>query len=328
MTPHEIDILYAREARTKQLWAAVIQQALDDATGVIFYSSGNYKGAADRAKKAIRKRARSWFIEGGKDFKEVCALAGLDPDWIRANALKRIEEAGDGDGPIKRGRLISYKGERLTINELSARTGLSRDIIGRRLRRGLTGDQLTAPSAPPSKPTPITHNGETRTAAEWSEITGIKAGTIAHRLKKGWTIQEALTPGRRKPPARMTEKQKQALGGFSRSAPRGRTAKLYVHDGKTLTVQQWSKVTGINVKTIRCRLRDGLSIADALRPERTASPRLYTHDGKTMTLSAWAKHLGIPRTTLRTRLDQRGWSIEQALTTPVKSNASVERKAA
>lgn len=48
------------------------------------------------------------------------------------------------------------------------------------------------------------------------------------------------------------------------------------------------------------------------------SNKQITFRGKTQNLSQWAKELGIPRTALSNRIHVSGWSIERALTTPVK----------
>lgn len=45
--------------------------------------------------------------------------------------------------------------------------------------------------------------------------------------------------------------------------------------------------------------------------------RLITYDGKTDTVSNWSKEVGISSSTIRRRL-QLGWSIEEALTKPIK----------
>lgn len=45
--------------------------------------------------------------------------------------------------------------------------------------------------------------------------------------------------------------------------------------------------------------------------------RLLTHNGKIHTLAEWAIITGLNEETLRSRLS-RGWSVEKALTTPVK----------
>lgn len=57
----------------KRLWQAVIYRALIDA----HYTGGN--------KDALREHriADEWFRFGGRDFREVCALAGQDPDFVR-----------------------------------------------------------------------------------------------------------------------------------------------------------------------------------------------------------------------------------------------------
>lgn len=262
MTPAEIEILNVREKQERQLWAAVVSQALEDAAGAVVSDGGNNKNN--------RRRARDWFIKGGKDFREVCALADMDPDWIRANALKRIEEAGDCQ-ISKRGRLVRYKGEKLTLKELSARTGVARDALYRRLHKGLTGEALFAPALGSVKPT-ITLDGVTRTLDEWSEITGVKSDTIAKRIRSGCTPQEALTPGRRKSGfAQMHDK---------RRAPRGRTAKLYEHDGKSMTLRQWSEIIGIPPRTLRLRLsRRDWSIEQALTTPLMTAGRPKIHAG-------------------------------------------------
>lgn len=48
--------------------------------------------------------------------------------------------------------------------------------------------------------------------------------------------------------------------------------------------------------------------------------RLLTYDGKTQPLNMWAKETGIDRSLIQARIDRLGWSVEQALTTPVKHN--------
>jgi len=47
------------------------------------------------------------------------------------------------------------------------------------------------------------------------------------------------------------------------------------------------------------------------------SNHLETHNGKTQCITAWSEEVGIPEYVIRQRL-KHGWSIERALTTPVK----------
>ena len=49
-----------------------------------------------------------------------------------------------------------------------------------------------------------------------------------------------------------------------------------------------------------------------------SNDRLITYNSETKTLEDWSKYTGIKRSTLQGRLDS-GWSITEALTTPVRS---------
>lgn len=52
------------------------------------------------------------------------------------------------------------------------------------------------------------------------------------------------------------------------------------------------------------------------RNKRTS--RMLTHDGVTRSLPEWAEIVGIYVDTIRDRLDKSGWSVQMALTTPVR----------
>lgn len=45
--------------------------------------------------------------------------------------------------------------------------------------------------------------------------------------------------------------------------------------------------------------------------------------GDRRTAAQWAEHLGIGRSTIEARIDRYGWSVERALTTPVRVNPPV-----
>jgi hypothetical protein len=47
---------------------------------------------------------------------------------------------------------------------------------------------------------------------------------------------------------------------------------------------------------------------------------LLSFKGKTQSISAWAKDLGFNPEVIRKRIRIRGWDVERALTTPLKSN--------
>jgi hypothetical protein len=52
------------------------------------------------------------------------------------------------------------------------------------------------------------------------------------------------------------------------------------------------------------------------------SNRLLTLNGRTQTLIEWAEETGIHRQTIKMRIDRCGWSVERALTEPVKWKGS------
>lgn len=64
----------------RRLWQDVVLRALMDAT----HPAGD-EGNSEDARG--RRSARQWLREGGKDFRTVCNLAGLDPDFVREKYL-------------------------------------------------------------------------------------------------------------------------------------------------------------------------------------------------------------------------------------------------
>lgn len=60
--------------------------------------------------------------------------------------------------------------------------------------------------------------------------------------------------------------------------------------------------------------------------KRRNRSRILTLDGRTMTVDSWAKATGIKSKTIYERL-RLGWSVEEALTTPVMPTHPVRSKA-
>lgn len=68
--------------------------------------------------------------------------------------------------------------------------------------------------------------------------------------------------------------------------------------------------------------------ATDIEQHRNRSDNTYwTHDGKTRPIAEWAEVIGINKHTLADRVSKSGWSIEQALTTPVQTRSQVAAKA-
>ena len=49
--------------------------------------------------------------------------------------------------------------------------------------------------------------------------------------------------------------------------------------------------------------------------------RMLTFQGETLCLAEWSERTGIKQTTLLQRLDRSGWSVERALTAPIRRKA-------
>lgn len=77
----------------RDLWVAVVVRAILDATGtpVGIRSPGDVRYA--------QLSAQSWLEDGGADFREVCEMAGIDPE-----ALRRIACSGQLGALVKRHR--------------------------------------------------------------------------------------------------------------------------------------------------------------------------------------------------------------------------------
>lgn len=87
---------------------------------------------------------------------------------------------------------ITIDGVTKTLAQWSREAVVTEGAIRNRLKRGVSGVDLLAPSELSS----FTFNGETRTLQQWSEKVGIKHGTLSSRLYvHGWTLERALTEG-------------------------------------------------------------------------------------------------------------------------------------
>lgn len=90
------------------------------------------------------------------------------------------------------------------------------------------------------------------------------------------------------------------------------------HNGKTMTVAEWSRQLGMVATTIYGRLNRGMSAEQALN--QAVMPggknhRMLTFKGKTQPLKRWAREVGMCATTVRERL-KLGWTVERQLTQP------------
>lgn len=113
-----------------ELWRTVIAQAISDATFCMLRTnSGKLTSEipVNRKSRGLERvfdfcAARDWLSWGGKDFREVCHLAGLDPDAVRDAAKKAMREFDGLFGDCyERLRIPArYRLKTETIQELAA----------------------------------------------------------------------------------------------------------------------------------------------------------------------------------------------------------------
>lgn len=98
----------------------------------------------------------------------------------------------------------------------------------------------------------ITWNGKTLCLQAWSELLGVSAATLSQRLAK-WGVSVRTF----------------RLGPM----PQSHNARTHMltFDGKTQCLAAWSRARGIKESTVRARLSDGWSVADALTIPTTAT---------------------------------------------------------
>jgi phage terminase large subunit-like protein len=78
------------------------------------------------------------------------------------------------------------------------------------------------------------------------------------------------------------------------------------YNGKSMTIAEWSKETGLNFFTIYNRISRGWTTERALTTP-VFEGRQIRHDGRTQNVAAWARETGIGIATLLKRLDA-GWT--------------------
>lgn len=160
----------------RELWRAVIRQALSDAVST----------AQDGRADLERHEARKWLTKPSRDFDEVCELAGEEPDRVRAIAVSIIAEAEHGPVNLRQ-RAIAAK----PIEKPKPSKPLLPPLPPTRPTRPMQSRQVRHIAGKPAKM--LTHKGVTRSATEWAERVGISRTALFNRFAHGWTLERALT---------------------------------------------------------------------------------------------------------------------------------------
>lgn len=101
------------------LWRAVITQAIVDATidarprkgkrastGTVYSLNQIRRRHGENLRN--RARARTWLLNGGKDFEEVCHMAMVDPEAVRSRA-QALSRQGWPEPPAMARRMQSFQ---------------------------------------------------------------------------------------------------------------------------------------------------------------------------------------------------------------------------
>lgn len=100
------------------------------------------------------------------------------------------------------------------------------------------------------------------------------------------------------------------------------TNRLITHAGQTLTATQWARKVNLPGRVILARIdKLGWPAERALttppQPRPNGNLRYLEHEGRSLPVEQWAVEIGIRAGTIHQRL-ARGWSVAEALTSPLK----------
>lgn len=162
---------------------------------------------------------------------EQAAISALKPT---VNASGRAGTAVKG---ARHGDAQKYevRGEQLSVAEIGDRYGLKLVTIKRRIKCGLRGDQLIAPTWE-SRTARYSVNGEQLRLSEIAERYGIRLTTLQARVRYGWSGDDLTCP-------------------VSDHDGVGERYNVY---GKAMTITQISQEYGIPYSTVYRRIKKGL----------------------------------------------------------------------
>jgi hypothetical protein len=125
------------------LWFAVVLRAIADATEPTV--------AGEHLHAEHRLQAQQWLTTPNEDFDAVCALAGCEPDQVRAYAKQRIANASPLTNPRTRKKIgkqyYELNGRVLSLKEWARLTGIKPNTIRNRLQNGWTMEHaVTTPT--------------------------------------------------------------------------------------------------------------------------------------------------------------------------------------
>jgi hypothetical protein len=200
------------------------------------------------------------------------------------------------------GRLL-IDGKEASLTEWSNETGVPKNTIVSRLRRGMRPEDAISCDKYATQSRRVPYKGHSKSIASWCRELGLDYVVIQSRFKLGWPVD------------RVFEEPTQV---------RDRGILLTLGEN-TYSVKEWSSILNIPVATIRTRINRGNSVEEILSTSKrktgiTGDFRLL--NGEEKTLSEWCEIYNIDRESVSKRL-HKGWGLEVALTKPINTDFNV-----
>ena len=146
---------------------------------------------------------------------------------------------------------------------------------------------------------------------EWQHVDKFREWAYNNGYKPGLTIDRIDVNGNYEPSnCRWVTMQEQ---NYNRTDNH-----LLTYKGETKCLAEWESQLGIDHRTILIRLNNGWTVEQALSTPINNHLTKISYNNQTHTLAEWATITNINVGTLHSRLKILHWSIEKALTTPVR----------
>jgi len=100
----------------------------------------------------------------------------------------------------------------------------------------------------------ITYKGDTKILKDWAESSGVHMTTIHNRIARGLPLEQVFSKGR-------------AARSYNEKSV------LMTYKGKTMSMAQWARESGLSFSTINYRIKSGLSPKEVLSKKN----RKYSH---------------------------------------------------
>lgn len=198
---------------------------------------------------------------------------------------------------------IKIENEEKTIGEWAEKSGISPNVIYRRLQNGWKEEQLLAPYGTKKqelyKFEKLTIDGETKTIEEWAKEKGLKPQKIYQRLKNNWKLDELFFP------SYVTNKSK-----FIYLKEQEYKDKPLTINGETKTFGEWANELNIPIFTLVERSKKGYKDDKLIKGRK--EERIYVElDGKKKTITELSKMFGLPKKLIYGRIkhEKKGWEI-------------------